>query len=72
VDVNKVIADTLALLEHQFKVAKVEVRMRSRPSCNRHSGKSGKTAAGILESVSQREGCNAGRRQAAGCHDERR
>ncbi|HWY21695.1 MAG TPA: ATP-binding protein [Candidatus Acidoferrum sp.] len=26
VDVNKVIADTLALLEHQFKVAKVEVQ----------------------------------------------
>ena len=31
VDVNKVIADTLALLEHQFKVAKVEVQRSFEP-----------------------------------------
>jgi PAS domain S-box-containing protein len=31
VDVNKVIADTLALLEHQFKVAKVEVQTSPAP-----------------------------------------
>ncbi len=31
VDVNKVIADTLALLEHQFKVAKVEVQNAPAP-----------------------------------------
>jgi two-component system NtrC family sensor kinase len=32
VDVNKVIADTLALLEHQFKVAKVEVQNTPTPA----------------------------------------
>ncbi len=31
VDVNKVIADTLALLEHQFKVAKIEVQRELEP-----------------------------------------
>jgi len=35
VDVNKVIADTLALLEHQFKVAKVEVQNALTPKLSR-------------------------------------
>jgi two-component system NtrC family sensor kinase len=72
VDVNKVIADTLALLEHQFKMAKVEVQNALAPALARHSGKSGTIAASVFESVSQRQRCDAGRRHAARGHDERR
>jgi two-component system NtrC family sensor kinase len=42
VDVNKVIADTLALLEHQFKVAKVEVQNALAPKLQPIQGNPGR------------------------------
>jgi two-component system NtrC family sensor kinase len=42
VDVNKVIADTLALLEHQFKVAKVEVQNAPAPTLPAIQGNPGR------------------------------
>jgi PAS domain S-box-containing protein len=42
VDVNKVIADTLALLEHQFKVAKVEVENALAPTLQPIQGNPGR------------------------------
>jgi PAS domain S-box-containing protein len=42
VDVNKVIADTLALLEHQFKVAKVEVENQLSPKLPAIQGNPGR------------------------------
>jgi len=42
VDVNKVIADTLALLEHQFKVAKVEVQNTLEPALPAIQGNPGR------------------------------
>jgi two-component system NtrC family sensor kinase len=42
VDVNKVIADTLALLEHQFKVAKVEVENALTPKLPAIQGNAGR------------------------------
>ncbi len=42
VDVNKVIADTLALLEHQFKVAKVEVHNAPEPALPSIQGNAGR------------------------------
>ncbi|HTC55170.1 MAG TPA: ATP-binding protein [Candidatus Sulfotelmatobacter sp.] len=42
VDVNKVIADTLALLEHQFKVAKVEVQNTFEPKLPPIQGNAGR------------------------------
>jgi PAS domain S-box-containing protein len=42
VDVNKVIADTLALLEHQFKVAKVEVENQLSPKVPAIQGNPGR------------------------------
>jgi two-component system NtrC family sensor kinase len=42
VDVNKVIADTLALLEHQFKVAKVEVQNELAPKLGAIQGNPGR------------------------------
>src|SRR5271155_5376172 len=42
VDVNKVIADTLALLEHQFKVAKVEVQNVLEPKLPPIQGNAGR------------------------------
>ncbi len=42
VDVNKVIADTLALLEHQFKVAKVEVQNALEPKLPAIQGNAGR------------------------------
>ena len=68
VDINKVITDTLALLEHQFKTAKIQVQLRLDAGNFRHSGKSGKTAAGLPEPVPQRERRHAGRRHAERGH----
>jgi two-component system NtrC family sensor kinase len=42
VDVNKVIGDTLALLEHQFKVAKVEVQNTLEPKLPAIQGNAGR------------------------------
>ncbi len=42
VDVNKVILDTLALLQHQFKTAKIEVRSDLTPSISPIQGNPGK------------------------------
>jgi two-component system, NtrC family, sensor kinase len=42
VDVNKVIADTLALLEHQFKIAKVEVQNSLTPKLSPIQGNAGR------------------------------
>ncbi len=42
VDVNKVIADTLALLEHQFKVAKVQVQISPEPKLPAIQGNAGR------------------------------
>ncbi|MGB8751735.1 MAG: ATP-binding protein, partial [Candidatus Sulfotelmatobacter sp.] len=42
VDVNKVIADTLALLEHQFKVARVEVHNTPEPKLPAIQGNAGR------------------------------
>ena len=42
VDVNKVIADTLALLEHQFKVGKIEVQNTLAPALPAIQGNAGR------------------------------
>jgi len=42
VDVNKVISDTLALLEHQFKTARIQVRSDLTPSLSPIQGNSGR------------------------------
>jgi PAS domain S-box-containing protein len=42
VDINKVISDTLALLEHQFKIAKIQVRSDLTPSLSPIQGNSGR------------------------------
>jgi signal transduction histidine kinase len=42
VDVNKVILDTLALLEHQFKTAKIQVRSELIPSISAIQGNPGR------------------------------
>jgi two-component system, NtrC family, sensor kinase len=42
VDVNKVISDTLALLEHQFKTAKVQVRSELTPAISAIQGNPGR------------------------------
>ena len=42
VDVNKVITDTLALLEHQFKTAKIKVRSELTPSMSPIQGNPGR------------------------------
>ncbi|HUO25360.1 MAG TPA: ATP-binding protein [Candidatus Aquilonibacter sp.] len=42
VDVNRIIADTLALLEHQFKTAKVEVRSECSPKLPAIQGNPGR------------------------------
>jgi two-component system, NtrC family, sensor kinase len=42
VDVNKVISDTLALLEHQFKIAKVEVQNTPTPKLSPIQGNAGR------------------------------
>ncbi len=42
VDVNKVITDTLALLDHQFKTAKIEVRHELAPAISPVQGNSGR------------------------------
>ena len=65
VDVNKVIADTLALLEHQFKVAKVEVQNRTRTQVGGYSGQSRQIAASVPELVLERERRHAGWRHTA-------
>ena len=72
VDINKVITDTLALLEHQFKTAKIQVQSELTPGISADSGKSGKTAAGLPEPVPQCQGRHARRRQAERGHHQRR
>ena len=72
VDINKVITDTLALLEHQFKTAKIQVRSELTLGNFRHSGKSGTAAAGFPEPVSQCQGRHAGRRHSERRHHQRR
>jgi two-component system, NtrC family, sensor kinase len=42
VDVNKIILDTLALLEHQFKIAKVQVRSDLTPGISTIQGNAGR------------------------------
>jgi two-component system NtrC family sensor kinase len=42
VDINKIITDTLALLEHQFKTAKIEVRHELTPAISPIQGNSGR------------------------------
>jgi two-component system, NtrC family, sensor kinase len=42
VDINKVITDTLALLEHQFKTAKIEVRHELAPALSPIQGNAGR------------------------------
>jgi PAS domain S-box-containing protein len=42
VDVNKVIADTLALLEHQFKISKIEVSRELAPNISSIQGNQGR------------------------------
>ena len=72
VDVNKVIIDTLALLEHQFKTAKIQVRSELTPVNFCNSGQSRPAAAGIPEPVPQRQRRDARRRHAEHSHDQRR
>ena len=61
ISLNKVIADTLALLDHQFKVAHVEVQSDLRRIC-RHPRQRGTPATSLSEPVSERERRNDGRR----------
>ena len=72
VDLNKIIEDTLALLEHQFKTSGVRVQDELNGHLPVISGNSGTTAAGVSEPVPERAGRHARRRDAAGRHVERR
>ena len=71
ISLNKVIADTLALLDHQFKVAHVQVETGTARKSAADSGKRRATAAGFLESVPECEGRH-GRRRSAECGDAER
>ena len=65
VDVNKIITDTLALLEHQFKTAQIKVHDELRGHLPSIQGNAGTAAAGVPEPVSERQGRHARRRDAA-------
>ena len=53
VQLNRVIQETLSLLEHQLKKAGVEVRTKLDPGAGPGERQSGQIAAGISESVSE-------------------
>ncbi len=72
VKVNSVIQETLALLEHQLRKAGVEVRVDLDSGVEPDSGQSGKTAAGVSQSVSQCARCDGAQRSFAGYHAAQR
>ena len=72
ISLNKVIADTLALLEHQFKVAHIQVQSGTLREASVDSGQRRASAAGIPEFISQCQGRNGGRRNIERGHVERR
>ena len=71
VDVNRVIQDTLMLLEHQLKVARVKVVQELQLAVAADLRQHRQAAAGLPEPVPQCERCHAFRRHADGRHPER-
>ena len=71
ISLNKVVADTLALLDHQFKVAHVEVQAELSECLAFDSRQRRKIAAGISELVPERKRCD-GRRWSSRCGDAER
>ena len=61
VDLNRVIKDTLTLLEHQFKTARINVQQELYPNLPADSRQHRQTAAGVPEPVPQRQRCYAWR-----------
>ncbi len=61
VDLNRVIQDTLTLLEHQFKTARISVQQELHPELPPIHGNTGKLQQVFLNLVPQREGCDARR-----------
>ena len=59
VNVNKIIADTLALLEHQFKITQDQGGGRSGRTSAADQRQSGTSAAGVPEPVPERQGRHA-------------
>ena len=72
VDVNKVIADTLALLEHQFKVAKIEVQNALAPELPAIQGNPGRLQQVFLNLFLNAKDAMPGGGNAARGDDERR
>ena len=64
VDLNRVIKDTLTLLEHQFKTARINVQQELLSQSAGDSRQHRQAAAGVPEPVPQRQGRHAGRRYA--------
>ena len=56
VDLNRVIKDTLTLLEHQFKTARINVQQDLYPDLPHDPRQYRQVAAGVLEFVPEREG----------------
>ena len=71
VDLNRVIQDTLTLLDHQFKTARIAVQQELQPRAAADLWQHRQAAAGVSELVPQREGRHAVGRHADHQHQQR-
>ena len=65
VDLNKVIRDTLTLIEHQLEKSGIEVKLDLAAGFAGRKGEFGQAAAGVSESVPERARCHGIRRHIA-------
>ncbi len=72
VDVNRIIHDTLALLEHQFKTSKIQVQNELARASAADQRQRRAVAAGLFEFVPECERRDGKRRHAADRHFQRR
>ena len=72
VDLNAVITDVLALLEHQFEMHRIKVRRELADEPVVVLGHGAQASAGVPEPVPQRQGRDAEGRMAVGEHANRR
>ncbi len=68
VDLNSVLEETLTLVQHPFKTARVKVIRNYAQKLAAGAGLDNAPAAGVSESVHERARCHAGRRNAGGAH----